>query len=103
MMMVVSDSVVSSEGRAAGKQSETDVLNRAFWNELCGTHLAKTLGVTDDSPRSLKRFDDWFFQFYPYVFYHIPFDEVGGKRVLEAGLGYGSVSQRLAECGAIYN
>jgi SAM-dependent methyltransferase len=101
--MVVLASIGPPQREPAGAQPETDASNRAFWDELCGTHLAKTLGVIDDSPRSLKKFDDWFFQFYPYVFYQIPFDEVAGKRVLEVGLGYGTVSQRLAECGAIYS
>jgi SAM-dependent methyltransferase len=76
--------------------------NAAFWNELCGTQLAVQLGVADNSPASLKKFDDWYFAFYPYLDRHIPFSEVSGRRVLEVGLGYGTVSQRLAECGAIY-
>jgi SAM-dependent methyltransferase len=76
--------------------------NSAFWNELCGTTLARSLGVTDSSPTSLQRFDDWYFKFYPYLERHIPFSALSGRRVLEVGLGYGSVSQRLAERGAIY-
>lgn len=76
--------------------------NASFWNELCGTQFARSLGVTDDSPASLKRFDDWYFAFYPYLFVHIPFEEMKDKDVLEIGLGYGTVSQRLAECGARY-
>jgi SAM-dependent methyltransferase len=78
----------------------TDHANAKFWDELCGTHLANYLGITDSSERSLKKFDDWFFAFYPYVFLHIPFDEIRGKDVLEVGLGYGTVSQRLVESGA---
>jgi SAM-dependent methyltransferase len=76
--------------------------NAEFWNELCGTQLAKSLGVFDSSIESLKRFDDWYFDFYPYLFNHIPFSNVNGKKVLEVGLGYGTVSQRLAESGAEY-
>ena len=53
-------------------------------------------------PASLKRFDDWYFAFYPYLFIHVPFDEFKGADVLEAGLGYGTVSQRIAEAGARY-
>jgi SAM-dependent methyltransferase len=77
--------------------------NQLFWNELCGTQFARSLGVTDSSPASLKRFDDWYFMFYPYLPVHIPFDEITGKRVLEVGLGYGTVSQRIAESGANYS
>ena len=82
--------------------SEIDNKNRSFWDELCGTALAKSIGVVDDSPASLKRFDDWYFDFYPYLFREIPFGALKGKRVLEIGLGYGSVGQRLAEAGANY-
>ncbi|MGH8636936.1 MAG: class I SAM-dependent methyltransferase [Burkholderiales bacterium] len=60
------------------------------------------LGIQDASPASLKRFDDWYFAYYPYLFVHIPFYEWNGKDVLEVGLGYGTVSQRLAEWGARY-
>lgn len=76
--------------------------NATFWDELCGTHLAKTLGISDSSIESLKKFDDWYFNFYPYLFDHIPFEHMNGKKVLEVGLGYGTVSQRLAESGADY-
>ena len=92
-------------GETAGDfpaQSEIDARNREFWNTLCGTSLAQSLGVTDDSPESLRKFDDWYFAFYPYLTEYIPFGEVRGRRVLEVGLGYGTVSQRLAECGADY-
>jgi SAM-dependent methyltransferase len=76
--------------------------NASFWNELCGTTFAKAIGVTDSSPASLKRFDDWYFAYYPYLFLHIPFEEMKDKDVLEVGLGYGTVSQRIAEVGGRY-
>jgi SAM-dependent methyltransferase len=76
--------------------------NEVFWNELCGTQLAHSLGIHDSSPESLKRFDDWYFDFYPYLAKHIPFGGVNGAKVLEIGLGYGTVCQRLAESGAHY-
>ena len=76
--------------------------NAAFWDELCGSHLARSLGVTDSSIESLRKFDEWYFNFYPYLFDHIPFSTMKGKRVLEIGLGYGTVSQQLAESGADY-
>ena len=85
--------------------SEPDVSqkNREFWNELCGSQLAKSLGITDSSKTSLKKFDDWYFDFYPYLFDHIPFSDLKNKDVLEVGLGYGTVSQKLAEAGALYS
>lgn len=76
--------------------------NAAYWDEMCGSHLAKTLGITDSSPESQKRFDDWYVDYYPYLADHIRFDELKGKYVLEIGLGYGSVSQRIADAGAWY-
>jgi len=82
--------------------SDIDQENIAFWNELCGTHLADVLGITDSSPASLRKFDDWFFDFYPYVFDHVRLSELAGKDVLEVGLGYGSLSQKIAESGARY-
>lgn len=84
-------------------QSEIDAKNAAFWDELCGSQLARQLGVTDNSPESLKKFDDWYFDFYPYLYRHIPFSEVAGKAVLEVGLGYGTVAQKIAESGAHYH
>lgn len=77
--------------------------NIEFWDELCGSTLAATLGVKDASPDSLAKFDRWFGDFYPYLDRHIPFQELKGKRVLEVGLGYGTVAQRLAEAGAQYH
>ncbi|MBR0801197.1 class I SAM-dependent methyltransferase [Bradyrhizobium jicamae] len=83
-------------------QNAIDKNNAAFWDELCGSSLAKSLDITDSSPASLKRFDDWYFAYYPYLFTYIPFKQLNGKDVLEVGLGYGTVSQRIAESGARY-
>jgi SAM-dependent methyltransferase len=86
----------------AESQSDIDKANAEFWNNLCGSHLAQVLGVTDDGKESLKRFDDWFFDFYPYLLDHVPTRTFAGKRVLEVGLGYGSLSQKIGEAGADY-
>ncbi|HET6893320.1 MAG TPA: class I SAM-dependent methyltransferase, partial [Pyrinomonadaceae bacterium] len=83
-------------------QAEIDAKNITFWNELCGTELAKSLGVTDSTRNSLKKFDEFYFRLYPYLNHHIPFHKVQREKILEVGLGYGSVSQKLAEFGAIY-
>lgn len=84
------------------KRLDISSQNREFWDELCGSQLAKFLGITDSSAASLNKFDDWYFNFYPYLFEHIPFDKINGKDVLEVGLGYGTVSQKLAESGVNY-
>lgn len=84
-------------------QDKISLKNSRFWDELCGSQLAKTLGVTDSSPASLKKFDDWYFNFYPYLQDHIQFSDLKGKKVLEIGLGYGTVSQRIAESQAFFS
>jgi SAM-dependent methyltransferase len=79
-----------------------DRANADFWDELCGTALALQLGIHDRSPRSLRLFDDYYFGCYPYLERHIQFERLRAQSVLEVGLGYGSVSQRLAASGAHY-
>jgi SAM-dependent methyltransferase len=83
---------------SAVAQAEVDRQNSEFWNELCGTSLARNLGISDFSKEALQRFDHYYFDLYPYLDKHIRFDELRGKDVLEIGLGYGTVSQRVAEC-----
>ena len=76
--------------------------NAAYWNELCGTNIAQALGIDDRTPSSLSKFDEWFFDFYPYL---IPFLEKSlsnASRILEVGLGYGSVASHLASTGFEY-
>lgn len=80
----------------------SDTKNAIFWNEPCGSAAARALGVTDASQASLARYDAWYFAFYPYLNRHISFHAFAGKRVLEVGLGYGTISQRLAQAGAEY-
>lgn len=83
-------------------QARIDSENSEFWNELCGTHFAKSLGVTDNSIESLRKFDRAFFELYPYVVPLLRPERMRGKKVLEIGLGYGTVGQRLAESDALY-
>lgn len=77
--------------------------NADFWNTLCGTSAARSLGITERNPENLRKFDDWYFRYYPYLDKHIRFAELRGRRVLEVGLGYGSVGQRLMDAGAVYS
>ncbi|MEQ8426911.1 MAG: class I SAM-dependent methyltransferase [Gammaproteobacteria bacterium] len=76
--------------------------NKEFWSELCGSQLAKQLGIQDNSKESLLKYDKWFMDYYPYLYKHIPFKDVANKDVLEVGLGYGTVAQKLMEHGARY-
>ena len=92
----------SEYAKSARSDSSIDHSNSSFWNELCGSALARVLGITDASPQSLKRFDDWYFGFYPYLLPFVNASGLAGRRALEVGLGYGSLSQKVAEAGADY-
>ncbi len=84
-------------------QDYIDKSNENFWNELCGTQLAKQLGVTDSSKSSLTKFDDFYWNYYPYLKKYLFLDKLAGANVLEIGLGYGTVSQILAQAGCNYH
>lgn len=84
-------------------QSQIDSRNAAFWNELCGTTLAQQLGITEPSPENLERFDSTYLEAYPYLVGYLPGEESRGQRLLEIGLGYGTVSQILASRGLDYH
>ena len=71
-------------------------LNAEFWNELCGTHMATKLGISDWSPESLAIFDNWYFSFYPYLKPFLSEALTDKEGLLEVGLGFGSVSAFLA-------
>ncbi|GMQ83166.1 MAG: hypothetical protein BMS9Abin05_2653 [Rhodothermia bacterium] len=83
-------------------QPSIDQANAEFWDELCGTNKAKQLGVTDNSPESITKFDNWYMDYYRYLNEWIPFEDLVGKMVLEVGLGYGTVLQRMLEAGVDY-
>ena len=84
-------------------QRAIDERNRAFWNELCGTVLAQSLGITEITPASLARFDVAYLDYYPYLARYLEELPVKGRRVLEIGLGFGTVGQSLAARGALYH
>jgi SAM-dependent methyltransferase len=80
-----------------------DDRNAAFWDELCGTNMARELGITDASKESLRRFDEAYFARYPYLLGYFPRAAVEGRRLLEIGLGFGTLGERLARLGADYH
>jgi SAM-dependent methyltransferase len=84
-------------------QEAIDQRNAAFWDELCGSVMAKTIGITDHSPESLRRFDAAYMDFYPYLARQLRAPAVPAEPLLEIGLGFGTVSQRLAEAGFDYH
>ena len=93
----------TSDLENAPSQTEIDKRNTDFWNELCGSKSAKVLGIKDSSTASLKKWDDWFFSFYPYLLDRYLNDNYANKIILEVGLGYGSVGQFLGKKGANYH
>jgi SAM-dependent methyltransferase len=79
-----------------------DQANAAFWDELCGSWLARRLGISVPSPESLGRFDHAYLELYPYLLDRVPVGSMQGMKVLEVGLGYGTIGQKIAEVGADY-
>lgn len=86
----------------AKAQTHIDADNAEFWDELCGTAFARRVGVTDSSAQSLARFDAAYLAFYPYLVGYLPPPGASG-RVLEIGLGYGTLGQALADRGLDYS
>ena len=89
----------------ASRMAHADVSDRnaAFWDELCGSHLARQIGVADASPEALARFDRAYLDLYPYLLDYFPREAVHDRRLLEIGLGYGTLSEALARRGADYH
>jgi SAM-dependent methyltransferase len=84
-------------------QSQIDSANASFWDELCGTTLAQQLGITDADEQSLERFDRAFLGEYPYIEKYLPTPSPDRERLLEVGLGYGTVGGLLARRGFDYH
>ena len=100
-MPTKSDGTSTVPAATAG-QVATDARNAAFWDELCGSALARQLGIEDASEESLRRFDEAYMGSYPYLGSYLP-DRFEGARVLEIGLGYGTLSEELIARGADYH
>lgn len=83
-------------------QAETDRANQRFWDELCGTSLARSLGITANTPESIARFDQAYLAYYPYLSRYVLAPALQGRHVLEIGLGYGTLGQILAGHAARY-
>jgi ubiquinone/menaquinone biosynthesis C-methylase UbiE len=65
--------------------------------------MAQSIGITDHSPESLRRFDAAYIDFYPYLARQLRPPTTAGEPLLEIGLGFGTVAQRLAEAGFDYH
>ena len=83
-------------------EESLDQQNADFWDELCGTTLARSIGATSRTADDLRKFDAAYLDFYPYLAAYLPAADLAGIRVLEIGLGYGTVGNLLIERGARY-
>ena len=84
-------------------QVALDARNAAFWNELCGSGLARSLGITEITVESLRRFDEAYLATYPYLTRYVDALDVAGRDTLEIGLGFGTLGEQLARRGARYH
>jgi ubiquinone/menaquinone biosynthesis C-methylase UbiE len=68
-----------------------------FWEELCGTSAFRALGLNEINAGNLKKFDEWYlYDTYPYLLQkYIMLNELHDKDVLEIGLGFGTVGEKL--------
>ena len=83
-------------------QPTIDRENAEFWDTLCGWSMARDAGITGSGPDDLRSFDDLYLGFYPYLARYVPAD-FEGKKVLEVGLGFGTLGQLLASRNADYH
>jgi ubiquinone/menaquinone biosynthesis C-methylase UbiE len=77
--------------------------NAEFWNEPCGTALARSIGIDEITPDALATFDAAYLRFYPYLVPLVERAGVSGATVLEIGLGFGTVGQYVAQRAAAYH
>lgn len=94
--------MTSGSALASTSQRDLDDANKKFWEMLCGSALAKQLGISDRSVESLQRFDQAYLEYYPYLLNEVPVHTFSGRHVLEVGLGYGTLSALLAQSAGSY-
>lgn len=82
-------------------QPAVDTQNAEFWDTLCGWNLARSVGITGRGEDDLRRFDELYLGVYPYLENYVP-EDFGGRKVLEVGLGYGTLGQLIASRNADY-
>ena len=77
------------------KQERVSQENKRFWAEKCGTQLASSLGLKSTEEFELNKFDQVYFDIYPYLKGYVEPHIGSDKTVAEIGLGYGSLSEFL--------
>lgn len=84
-------------------QDNIDTKNKEFWNEMCGSGFAQSIGIKDTSQKSLRLFDKAYMDLYPYLYRYLDLNSLKSSKVLEIGLGYGTVSNLLAKSSLDYS
>jgi ubiquinone/menaquinone biosynthesis C-methylase UbiE len=84
------------------QQNVVDRKNAIFWNELCGSGLARLIGMTKITPESIRAYDKAYLDLYPYLERYVTSQNLKGKRVLEVGLGFGTLGQLIDSMGCEY-
>ncbi len=84
-------------------QSDIDSQNKDFWDELCGSGLAQSIGIDNNSPENIEKFDSAYMDLYPYLYKYLPNPTNPQERLLEIGLGYGTVGEILIQRGFEYH
>jgi len=64
--------------------------------------MARGAGITGQDPGDLRRFDDVYFDYYPYLERYL-LTNFDSEKVLEIGLGYGTLGQAIASRNADYH
>lgn len=75
--------------------------NAKFWDELCGSALVRRLGIKKITTENLRRFDVAYMKKFPYLKQYLK--NLHHKKVLEIGIGYGTLGQAIAMKGADYH
>ncbi len=75
--------------------------NKSFWEEVCGSIFAEYINIKNHDKKSLDQYDKHYFKYYPYLEKYIQLKNMKKKRILEIGVGYGSLSQKLFEINGI--
>jgi SAM-dependent methyltransferase len=71
--------------------------NSDFWSEPCGTNALINLGLSDNPLGNITKFDQWYFDFYPYLLELLRDIDLENANVLEIGIGMGSVTRLLSQ------
>src|SRR5436309_14880769 len=53
-------------------RSALDEDNAVFWNTLCGWTMARAAGITGEGEDDLRRFDELYLGYYPYLEGYVP-------------------------------